>query len=271
MLDYHLLDVFTAEPFAGNPLAVFVDQGVTDDALMQRIARELNLSETVFVSTAISPFPTRIFTPGNELPFAGHPTIGTAVLLAQLGYARDGAVVLAEGVGDVHVATGEGHAEFTTATLPVRREVLPRETAAAAIGLAVDDLDPDSEPAVWDCGVPWPIVAVRAVEMLARTRGTPGVLDQVYAVAAEAADRWRARAFAPGFGISEDPATGSAVAAFAGFVAHLRPDAFVVHQGVEMGRPSELRLRVERDAGGGLTAVRVAGEAVAIGGGTLRV
>jgi trans-2,3-dihydro-3-hydroxyanthranilate isomerase len=238
---------------------------------MQRIARELNLSETVFVSTDARPFPTRIFTPGTELPFAGHPTIGTAVLLAELGHAADHEVVLAEGVGDVRVTVHDATAEFTTAKLPTRVELIAPETAAAAIGAAVADLDPAYEPARWDCGVGWPIIAVRDLDVLARTRGVPGVLDQAYVVVAEATDRWRARSFAPGFGITEDPATGSAVAAFAGFAADLPHDSFVVTQGVEMGRPSELRLSVDRDANGALGAVRVAGEAVVIGGGSLRV
>ena len=271
MPDYHLLDVFTTEPLAGNPLAVFVDQGITDAALMQRIARELNLSETVFVSTGTRPFPTRIFTPSNELPFAGHPTLGTAVLLESLGYAVDGEIVLAEAVGDVRCAVRAGSAEFTTAKLPARTRVIAAETAAAAIGVDVVDLDPDFEAAEWDCGVGWPIIAVRDLGVLARTRGVPGVLDQAYVVVREAPERWRARSFAPGFGIPEDPATGSAVAAFAGFVAALAPTEFTVVQGVEMGRPSELRLSVARDGAGALTEVRVAGEAVVIGGGSLRI
>ncbi|HVT77656.1 MAG TPA: PhzF family phenazine biosynthesis protein [Acidimicrobiales bacterium] len=271
MADYYLLDVFTTEPFAGNPLAVFVDQDVSDDRLMQRIARELNLSETVFVSTAARPFPTRIFTPGNELPFAGHPTVGTAVLLHNLGHSADDAVVLAEGVGDVRVTVHDDTAEFTTAKLPTRIRVITPDEAAAAIGVSVADLDRSLEAAVWDCGVPWPIVAVRDLDVLARTHGVPAVLDQVYVVVAETPARWRARSFAPGFGIPEDPATGSAVAAFAGFVAGLAPTQFSVVQGVEMGRPSELRLTVERDGAGALTEVRVAGEAVVVGGGALHV
>ncbi|HVV35390.1 MAG TPA: PhzF family phenazine biosynthesis protein [Acidimicrobiales bacterium] len=271
MADYYLLDVFTTEPFAGNPLAVFVDQDITDDALMQRIARELNLSETVFVSTGTRPFPTRIFTPGNELPFAGHPTVGTAVLLHNLGHSADDAVVLAEAVGDVRVTVHDDTAEFTTAKLPARTRDIDRGEAAAAIGVTIADLDPAFEPAVWDCGVPWPIVAVRDADVLARAHGVPGALDQVYVVVSETPGRWRARSFAPGFGIPEDPATGSAVAAFAGFVARLEPTEFTVVQGVEMGRPSELRLTVARDGAGALTEVRVAGEAVVVGGGALHV
>ncbi|MEY2471242.1 MAG: trans-2,3-dihydro-3-hydroxyanthranilate isomerase [Actinomycetota bacterium] len=273
MADYHLLDVFTTEPFAGNPLAVFVDQPVTDTALMQHIARELNLSETVFVARRddSGAFPTRIFTPTNELPFAGHPTIGTAVLVASLGLADGDELVLAEGVGDVRVSVKGATAEFLTAVLPKRVEVIDRERAAAAVGLTAADLHPDFEPAVWDCGLPWAMVAVADVATLGRTHGVAGYYDSVYAVAPDGdGSRWRARAFVPAFGIVEDPATGSAVAGFAGFVAHLPFDRFVVMQGVEMGRPSELRLSVER-SDERLSAVRVAGEAVVVGGGTLRV
>jgi trans-2,3-dihydro-3-hydroxyanthranilate isomerase len=272
MVDYHLLDVFTTEPFAGNPLAVCVNQDVADAAVMQRVARELNLSETVFVSTDGDRFPTRIFTPSRELPFAGHPTIGTAVLLASLGHVRDGAVTLAEGVGDVRVTVDGATAEFETAKLPDRAGDIAPADAAAAIGVTVDDLHPDLEPAVWDAGLAWPIVPVRDVATLARTRAVPGTLDSVYAVTPDGdapGARWRARSFVLGMGIAEDPATGSAVAAFAGFVAGLPHDAFVVTQGVEMGRPSELRLSLERD-GTTIAAVRVAGEAVVVGSGSLR-
>jgi trans-2,3-dihydro-3-hydroxyanthranilate isomerase len=276
MADYHLLDVFTSEAFAGNQLAVFVDQGVTDAALMQRIACEFNLSETVFVDArdeATGAWPTRIFTPSQELPFAGHPTIGTAVLLAALGLVDGDALVLAEGVGDVHVTARDGTAEFLTAVLPRRVEVIDRERAAAAVGLGAGDLHPEFEPAVWDCGLPWAVVAVADVATLGRARGVAGYYESVYTVTPEDAapgSRWRARAFVPGFGISEDPATGSAVAAFAGFVSGIDCERFIVRQGVEMGRPSELRLSVER-VDGELRAVRVAGEAVVIGGGSLRV
>jgi trans-2,3-dihydro-3-hydroxyanthranilate isomerase len=271
MVDYHLLDVFTTEPFAGNPLAVCVNQDVTDAAVMQRIARELNLSETVFVSTTDGgSFPTRIFTPSRELAFAGHPTIGTAVLLASLGHVKDGVVVLAEGVGDVRVAVSGATAEFEVAKLPEQAGDVTREQAAAAIGVEVADLHPDLAPAIWDCGLAWPIVAVRDVATLARTRAVPGALENVYVVAPEGdapGERWRARSYVLGMGIAEDPATGSAVAAFAGFVAALPHDNFVVTQGVEMGRTSELRLTVAR-AGSSLTEVRVAGEAVVVGSGS---
>jgi trans-2,3-dihydro-3-hydroxyanthranilate isomerase len=275
--DYHLLDVFTATPLTGNPLAVLVDQDVPEER-MQAIARELNLSETVFVTTpdeGATAWPTRIFTPSTELPFAGHPTVGTAVLLASLGLVDGDAVVLAEGVGDVRVAVAEHNgawsAELTTATLPQRVEALDRGKAAAALGLTVEQLHPDFTAAVWDCGVPYAIIGVRDVETLGRTRGVAVLDESVYAVT-PAGDRWRARMFATSFGIAEDPATGSACAAFAGFVAEAVPDRneFVVDQGVEMGRPSELRLSFDRGDNGTLTAVRVGGNAVVVGKGTLR-
>jgi trans-2,3-dihydro-3-hydroxyanthranilate isomerase len=271
MVDYHLLDVFTTERFAGNPLAVCVDQEVAEPAAMQRVARELNLSETVFVSTASYPYPTRIFTPNSELAFAGHPTIGTAVLVASLGHAKNGAVVLAEGVGDIHVTVTDATAEFCTVRLPEQVGAPTRADGAAAVGVGVEDLHPDLDPAIWDSGLAWPIVAVRDVATLGRTRFVPGALDNVYVVAPETGvpgNRWRARSFALGYGIAEDPATGSAVAAFAGYVGRLAHDKFVVTQGVEMGRPSELRLAVTRD-GATITEVRVAGEAVVVGRGSL--
>ncbi|HUR76899.1 MAG TPA: PhzF family phenazine biosynthesis protein [Acidimicrobiales bacterium] len=283
-LDYHLLDVFTRQRFTGNPLAVFVDQEVVDAERMQSVARELNLSETVFVSRPVDApgWPTRIFTPSNELPFAGHPTVGTAVLLGSLGLASQ-EVVLAEGVGDVRVGivqSGDGvwSGELSTATLPVCVETLTPETAAAALDLAVEDLHPGLVPAVWDCGVAFAVIAVRDVATLARARGVPVIAPGLYVVAPvenALGATWRARAFAPTFGIAEDPATGSAAAAFAGVLAQLDAlagvDRFEITQGVEMGRRSELVLSVDRSGEGALVAVRVGGEAVVIGGGTLRL
>jgi trans-2,3-dihydro-3-hydroxyanthranilate isomerase len=293
-LDYHLLDVFTGEAFAGNPLAVFVDPAAAlGDVAMQRIANELNLSETVFLTTSEEGWITRIFTPKNELPFAGHPTIGSAVLLAELGLAGDlggGSVevVLHERVGDVRVDVEAdegrpGTAWLTTAMAPARLASAAPDALAAALGLAGDDLHPDLPPGAWSCGVPFTVVPVRGLEDLGRVRLDAAAWDA--GVASSAApdllvvtpvddDRrvWRARVFGPVAGVPEDPGTGSAAAAFAGYLvaqAEVDPgDGWTVHQGVEMGRHSVLRIRAEA-ADGAAVSVQVGGRAVVVGGGWL--
>lgn len=289
---YHLLDVFTDRPFTGNPLAVFVDPPELSTSQMQALAGELNLSESVFVRPPAArdeAWPTRIFTPGTELPFAGHPTVGTAVLLAELSLVED-RVVLAEPVGDVDVAI-ERRADGTSATL--RTAVAPsytpapdRELLAAALSLAPDDLHPSLAEGVWSCGVPFCVVPVRDADVLARTRVDLGLWHEhlastdaanLYPMAPldEGWDRWRVRMFSPGFGIPEDPATGAAAAASGGFLAGTRqwrkgPLRWVLEQGVEMGRPSELRVSLDAD-GGEATGVFVGGDAVVVGGGELEV
>ena len=298
-LRYHLLDVFTDRRFGGNPLAVFpeADTGLSTET-MQAIARELNLSETVFV------FPpergglrkVRIFTPRSELPFAGHPTIGTAILLAGLGAAPqpegECRIVLEEGVGPVPVALRmkQGRPEFAqlTAQPPELRAVpLARERIAAMLSLEVADLHPGPlEPVAASCGVPFFFVPLRSRAALARAALDLGVWRQelagswaeyvhVYALEAELpGSDLRARMFAPAAGIAEDPATGGAAAALAGILALQRSEEsgtfrWTLEQGFEMGRPSLLYLEADK-SGGSVNAVRVGGRAVVIGEGTLR-
>jgi trans-2,3-dihydro-3-hydroxyanthranilate isomerase len=268
-LDYHLLDVFTETPFAGNGLAVFVDPPPLTAAQMQALAREINLSETVFVSSHT--FETRIFTPSVELPFAGHPTVGTAVLLYELGLVTE-TITLREGVGDVVCELDGNRATFTSARLPEPFDVPEPRVLAAAVGVQEDDLHPDFVPCGYSCGVPFAFVPVRDVDVVARSRATNAELGlQLYVTAPLDASfaHWHARMYATEFGIAEDPATGSAAAAFAGLLAGLDLEEVQIDQGVEMGRPSRLYVNLTRDAQGRLTAVRVGGDAVVVGGGRL--
>ncbi|MFP5255336.1 MAG: PhzF family phenazine biosynthesis protein [Acidimicrobiia bacterium] len=286
---YHLLDVFTDRPFAGNPLAVFVDPPELSAAQMQAIAGELNLSETVFVRSAEvgAPWPTRIFTPTTELPFAGHPTIGTAVLLASLGMVAD-RVILAEPVGEVAVAIdtrpGRHAATLRTAVPPAYAEPPDRDLLARALSIEPTDLHSHLAAGTWSCGVPFCVVPLRDAEALARTHLDPAVwasalahtdADCLFPVAPldDRLDRWRARMYAPGLGIAEDPATGAAAAASAGLLAASRqlragPMRWVIEQGVEMGRPSELRVALDHD-GAEASGVLVGGDAVVVGEGEL--
>lgn len=283
-LAYLLYDVFTDVAFTGNPLAVAIDPPPLTTEQCATIARELNLSETVFVRTNDDPVSARIFTPTAELPFAGHPTIGAALALHDEALV-DGEVVLAEGVGPVAVSIHDGLATLTTTGPPTAVEVADPDDIARSLALTLDDLHPAFGPRGWSAGVPFTVVAVADVEVLGRcqvdlarwreTVGRTGAPD-LYVLApleGPSGRRWRARMFAPGIGLVEDPATGSAAAASAGFLAAAATgsrleEGWLITQGVEMGRPSEIHLGCVL-AGTELVASTVGGRAVRVGHGQL--
>ena len=299
-LRYHLLDVFTDQPFGGNQLAVFVDAPELPDELMQQIARELNLSETVFVRPATGAEglrSIRIFTPGRELPFAGHPTIGTAHLLAELGIARlsagSGQFILEERVGPIRLSVSrrDGAAsviQLTSAKLPeFGPPPPPRPTLAAMLGIEPGDLAAGIEgPEAVSCGVPYLLIPVKDRGVLARISldlGTwrealQGYWTRELFVFCRDPERegshLRARMFAPEIGIVEDPATGSAAVCLAGYLAKRDPKdgvlRWTLEQGFEMGRPSILYLEAEK-ANGRIAATRVGGTAVRMGEGVFRL
>ncbi|ANF59130.1 PhzF family phenazine biosynthesis protein [Halotalea alkalilenta] len=279
---YALLDVFTETPFAGNPLAVFSDAGELDGAVMQRIANELNLSETVFITGAPEPgvFSIRIFTPRSEIPFAGHPTIGTAHWLRaseRLGAGHR--LVLREGIGDVVIGF-EAQSTWLTTAQPLRIDPASFDavTAAALLGLA--EVEVIAAPVVASCGLDYWLIELGASEALARARLDVAAHDRLFEPWLEGAlylfcrqqGGARARMFAPRAGIPEDPATGSAAAPLAGWLAHREaaPGAYRyrIEQGVEMGRPSLIEARVERGTEG-IERIEVGGRAVIVGGGWL--
>ena len=289
------LDVFTATPLAGNPLAVVLDADGLDGARMQAIAREFNLSETVFVLPPRDPAhaaKVRIFTPGRELPFAGHPTIGTACLIAHMrtpDRLADGVrIVLEEEVGDVACRVrrdGDGlAAEFDCPRLPLRLDAPPPGVAdlAAALGLDAGEIGFDGhQPSLFSAGAPFLFVPVRSLATIARARPSDALWTAPDAPAVfvytsevvEPGSAFHARMFGGGWGVPEDPATGSAAAAFAGVVLAFDrpPDGehdLTLEQGFEMGRPSRiaLRLRVE---GGALRSASVGGSAVIVSTGAL--
>jgi trans-2,3-dihydro-3-hydroxyanthranilate isomerase len=299
-LDFHTLDVFTPTRFHGNPLAVVSGADALDAAAMQAIAREFNLSETVFVAEPANPAHSarvRIFTPRRELPFAGHPTLGTAALLAYVdhgdGAEREAIVTLEEEIGliraGVTIMPGKPlHAAFDAPKLaseigsPDRREDL-----AAAIGLMPGDIGFDNHrPTVFAAGVPYIFVPVRGLAALSRAqpveslwrRGRLAEIGAVYLYCREtrdAANDFAARMFAPSFGTIEDPATGSAAAAFAGVAARFealggRRRVLAIEQGLDMGRPSLISLEIEL-AAGRLERVRIGGECVIVSRGALTV
>lgn len=281
-------DVFTDRAYAGNPLAVAIDPPRLDATQMQRIAGELNLSETVFLDgRPDGSWTARIFTPAIELPFAGHPTVGAALALADAGLVADGRVVLHEGVGPVPVEVRDGVATLTTPRPPAPVEAADPGDVAAALGLELADLHPELGPRGWSAGVPFTMVAVRDADVLARA-GVDAVRWRETVANSDAPDlyvltpldgvrgeRWRARMFGPAMGVVEDPATGSAAAAACGYLAGHAGEArlgagWIIEQGVEMGRPSEIRVQAV-GRGTELVAVRVGGRAVRVGAGELVV
>jgi trans-2,3-dihydro-3-hydroxyanthranilate isomerase len=294
---YRILDVFTDRPLAGNPLAVLLDAANLDAAAMQAIAREFNLSETVFLLPAENSAHSaraRIFTPTAELLFAGHPTVGAAICLARERFGGAGGheavLVLEEGVGPVRCGirldgTG-GFAEFDCPKLPENLgEPQPKEIIAAALNIAPAEIGFENHlPGGWTCGNPFDFVPVRDKAVLAKA--APNLAGWTQAFATGSAflytretdghgHSFRARMFAPPFGIAEDPATGSAVAALAApiFRFDAPPDGarqMVIEQGFEMGRPSLIRLEMTI-AGRALSNVRIGGNAVEVASGTLSI
>jgi trans-2,3-dihydro-3-hydroxyanthranilate isomerase len=296
---FHTLDVFTQERFGGNPLAVVRDCEGLDTALMQRIAREFNLSETVFLLEARDPVNTariRIFTPASELPFAGHPTIGTAVLIGllqapKLIRAQDVGLVIEEEIGAVACTVrqrgGHTRAEFVLPKLPERAGTAGERSAIArALSLEESDIGFDRhEPSVWSAGFAVSFVPVASRAAIARARADLAHWDTTFTEAgslavflytndvADDGSHVHARMFAPRLGIVEDPATGAAAAAFAGVcMAYEQPEDgehfVVIEQGYEMGRPSQIVLKLNV-ANGVLLSAGIGGAAVQVCEGTI--
>ncbi|HYA74675.1 MAG TPA: PhzF family phenazine biosynthesis protein [Roseiarcus sp.] len=294
--NYHTLDVFTDTPLAGNPLAVVLDAEGLDDARMQRIAREFNLPETVFVRAPRDPVNTaalRIFTPARELPFAGHPTVGAAALLAhlrapQLLAAQDLRLVLEEKIGEVVCVARHRHGQalasyFTLPRLPQSAGAAPPAAELAErLGLEAAEIGFGAHrPTVYSAGVDFLFAPIASAAAMAKANpdrghwgadGGPGVYLYTRETSAGAAT-YRARMFASGWGIREDPATGAAASAFAGVVMEFDQPAdgehsIVIKQGVEMGRPSLIALGMDVEAGA-LRSASIGGSAVLIAEGTI--
>lgn len=296
LLDFVTLDVFTDKPFGGNPLAVVLGADGLTDAQMLTIAREFNLSETIFVMAPRNPANTarvRIFFPTAEIPFAGHPTIGCAIHLATLAPDLPAEIRLEEEAGLVPVRLwregGSVQAELTAPVLPhaaTAGQTPDTGLLAASLGLPVAAIGfGPQQPGVWQGGPRFLYVPVANLEALAAARpcepawskavAQAGV-DSAYLFTPDptgAAD-YRARMFSPTAGIPEDPATGSASAILAAqLLAHRTlPEGetrLSLMQGVEMGRTSRIGLRVLVEQGR-LVWVKVQGTAVPISEGKIR-
>ena len=296
-------DVFTDRPFGGNQLAVFPDALDIPESRLLDVAREFNFSETTFVYPPAQPHNTRrvrIFTPGGEVPFAGHPTVGTAHVLAAIGDVKLTGdvtkIVFEEKVGPVPVSirAKDGvptFAQLTVAKLPQAGPTPPsNEKLADVLGLAEDEImSGDWMPRGYTAGLPFLFVPVRdraavrrahirleSWEKFLKESWAPEVF--VFAAGGERAGTdYHARMFAPGLSVPEDPATGSACAALAGFLSTRDPRGaaegttkWVIEQGFEMGRPSIIELELERKRGS-VTAVRVGGASVVVSEGEMEI
>jgi trans-2,3-dihydro-3-hydroxyanthranilate isomerase len=262
-LAFRLVDVFADAPFGGNQLCVVPDApAALDTATMQALALEIGFSETTFV-TAVRPdgYDVRIFTPEEELPFAGHPTLGTAFTLAREGLVPSEAVQrCAAGEIPVTVDVGAGTASMRQLSPAVGREVDDRDAVAAAAGLQAEDLV-DGLPIVpISTGIPHTMVPVRDDDTLRRAvrdeRRCAEVCarasaESLYLFAVRGDGDVRARMFDKGATIGEDPATGSAAGPLGAYLAMHgligTPGSVVVAQGEQVGRPSFLRVSVGRD------------------------
>jgi trans-2,3-dihydro-3-hydroxyanthranilate isomerase len=299
-LPYRIVDVFTDRMFGGNPLAVVLDgRGVTDTE-MQALAREMNLSETTFVLPPDDPandFRVRIFTPGRELPMAGHPTIGTAFVLAREKMLPAGGDILTirfeEKVGPIPVRlemkNGVPDKIWMTQPRPAFGPVFPNAAAVAEmLGIDPAGIRNDLPIEVVSCGMPFLFVPVRDLATMRRlsfnrdlSRGALESLgvSEVFAFAMEvenAGSTVHSRMFAPELGVPEDPATGGASGPLGSYLVRYglvpaQPKTSIVsEQGIEMGRPSFIHIEIAQEANE-ITEVKVGGQTVFVGGGEIEL
>jgi trans-2,3-dihydro-3-hydroxyanthranilate isomerase len=289
---YITVDVFTDRVFGGNPLGVVLDAGGLSTEQMQAVAKEFNYSETTFVLPPADPAhdaQVRIFTVNRELPFAGHPNVGTAFVLATLAAKPPTRLLFEEGAGlvPVEIVTEQGKVVSTefTAPQPLKRmSHLPAEQAAACLSLSAGDVKTDRHaPQIISVGLSFLAVEVASREALRRARPDAAAFaktfpcdgsDAVYfytrdVPSGEKPSDLQARMFHPGVsGLSEDPATGSATAAAAALLADLDDTRdgelkLKIGQGVDMGRPSLLLTRVQKKNG--------AAASIHVGGGSVKM
>jgi trans-2,3-dihydro-3-hydroxyanthranilate isomerase len=297
-LHFVTVDVFTGTQFAGNPLGVVLNAEGLSGGQMQTIAAEFNLAETTFVLPPKDPANTaevRIFTPRYEMPFAGHPNVGTAFALARAGksYGRDidgERVVFEEKAGIVPISILKEGPTVIGARLasPQRLTVgaeIPIELVSSACSLSLQDIETrHHQPCIASCGAAFVLVELKSRGRLAAARAQSDIFERdiaklpvtslfIYTQVSESDLDIRARMFAPHHGIAEDPATGSANVALIGLLAKLRPEldlrmSKAIAQGVEMGRPSLLHAEAEKKDGL-VTATYIGGRCVPVMSGTI--
>lgn len=300
--DYAIYDVFTETRLAGNPLAVVFDADGLDESAMQAVAREFNLSETVFLTPprkASHSAGARIFTPQHEMPFAGHPTVGAAIAMAERKHGAreerlDLVQVLEESVGPVRCAVrldrgSAGFCEFDLPRLSVEHNFeISREAVAAALALGPHEIGFENHViGCWSAGVPFLLVPLHDIGTVERARCDIALWEELAPIAdGQLAGAYvycrggihhdasyHARLLASHEGMAEDPATGSAAAALSGAIHHYDElldghHARIIEQGVEIGRPSLIHLHIDV-ADGEISRARIGGHAVKIAEGKL--
>lgn len=300
-LHYQLVDVFTDRAFGGNQLAVFPHEGELPDKLMQAIARELNLSETTFVSAPLdaqNDFRVRIFTPLAELPMAGHPTVGTAYVLA-----REGAIERSDTQTKVNFEEGVGRIPVSVQFTDGAPDWIEMQQLLPKFGPRVDDVEAIAEMLSVDaeaitstalpvevvsCGVPFLFVPLKDLKAIRKVRFRLDVWErslrgtvppEVFVFTEEvetAGSRVHSRMFAPAYGITEDPATGGASGPLGCYLVRhgVVPAAprveLISEQGIEMGRPSFIKIGIEQHEGE-ITRVTISGQCRFMGGGYFEV
>lgn len=300
-LKYSLVDVFTTTPFGGNQLAVFHENATLKTETMQMIARELNLSETVFIqptSDSIRKKRLRIFTPKVELPIAGHPTIGAAYVLADKGILEtnkgQNEWILEEGVGDVPVTVYKDDSHISKIEmiqpLPVfGGKYLNTKIAAKLLSLSIEDLDTNLPIQTVSTGVPFLFIPVRSLSAIKKVNFRTDVWEEYFSSnpstkhiftftteTEEADSTIHSRMFAPAMGISEDPATGGASGPLGaylveyGVIPPTENETYVLRseQGIEMGRPSFIDISIVKE-GNEFKKIKIGGNCVIIGSGEL--
>lgn len=284
---YWIVDVFTDRRFGGNQLAVIPDACGLSGEQMQAIAREFNYSETTFVLPPERAGHTarfRIFTPTRELPFAGHPTVGTAWVLSQERGLAEAELGLEAGVGLLRVRLAGDQATFQVAQAPSFEDIdIPAAQLASLLGLDADDLGP---PTLASCGLAFALVPVNSLAAIGRARMSKApddpsfakwpALKELYLYSFETVSpeaQLHTRMFAPSAGVAEDPATGSAASALAAWLAHAEAGdgtfIKVIEQGLEMSRPSRIETKVVKS--GETLDVFVTGQVVPFSRGKLMV
>ena len=282
--NFYTLDVFTQNIFGGNPLCVFPDAQGLNTSEMQQIAQEFNLSETVFVFPPQNPSHThrlRIFTPKTELMFAGHPTLGTAYLLSKIN--PTSSLIFEEGVGTIRVKVDldTGYSELTSTQTPEYDDQYPEITKIAQIL----DINPEDilDCGAVSCGLPFLFINLRNLAVIGKARLNLSLWSDIlssywaphlYLFTRETIAKdvdIHARMFAPGLGITEDPATGSGATALAAYLAKSSPQGtleWVIEQGIEMGRPSLLKATADCH-NNQIQTIRVGGNSVLVSEGRI--
>lgn len=283
------VDVFTDQVFGGNPLAVFPEpEHLSEEAHLQ-IAREMNLSETTFIYPPEHPeadFKIRIFTPGKEIPFAGHPTLGTAHILWETGKTASDSVILEMGAGLIKVSRKQNALLMEQPLPSYGNTVEAVDQVAEALSIDPGDIDSRFPMQIVSTGFPAlyvPLKNLKAVQNvglnLTALRKILGDIDMIYVFTRETLESTstiHSRAFAPFIGIPEDPATGSAAGALGAYLIHHKvienpsPAAMVIEQGFEMNRPSHIQVSVE-ETNGEIRSVQVGGQAITVLEGNLLI